>query len=173
MKFHQKSLLFEINRKTHQKTFFCLFQWLNPEEARSSFPLKNSKNMNHNYDVINLYFNETRQKVFAHHHSELGEKNLVLSKYSVYFDESPEFFYFGCHRTLSEGQEIASKPKFSARPHSGSVNRKSSIFWWNHSMLSYWEVFHFYFVYQLISHVIEPKTIFSSYFHIYKRENGK
>ena len=109
MKFDSKSLLFEIIRKTHQETILSHSHWLYPQEGRSRFLLKNPKNMNHNYDVINLCFDETRQKVFAQHHSELGEKNMVLSKYSVYFDKSPKFFYFGCHRTLSEGQEIASK----------------------------------------------------------------
>ena len=128
MKFDSKSLVFEIIWKTHQETFLCHSHWLNPQEGRSRFLLKNPKNMNHNYYVINLCFNETRQKVFAHHHSELGENNLVLSEYSICFDKSPEFFYFGCHRTLSEGQEIASKSEFSAQDHSGSVSRQSSIF---------------------------------------------
>ena len=73
--------------------------------------------MNHNYDVINLCFDETRQKVFAQHHSELGEKNMVLSKYSVYFDKSPKFFYFGCHRTLSEGQENDRRSKTFSGSH--------------------------------------------------------
>ena len=160
MKFDSKSLLFEIIRKTHQETILSHSHWLNRQEGRSRFLLKNPKNMNHNYDVINLCFNKTRQKVFAQHHSELGEKNLVLSKYSVYFDKSPKFFYFGCHRTLSEGQEIASKSEFSAQDHSGSVSRMPSFFWWKHSKLSYWEVFYFHFAYQLMSHVIRPK-IFS------------
>ena len=76
MKFDSKSPLFEIIylRKTHQETILSHSHWLYPQEGRSRFLLKNPKNMNHNYDVINLCFDETRQKVFAQHHSELGEK---------------------------------------------------------------------------------------------------
>ena len=153
MKFDSKSLLFEIIRKTHQETILSHYHWLYPQEGRSRFLLKNPKNMNHNYDVINLCFNKTRQKVFL-------KKTWFWVNILFTLIKIRSFFTLVVTELYQKVRKLPVSHNFPRKTTPDVLVECSSIFWWKHSKLSYWEVFHFHFVYQLMSHVIRPK-IFS------------
>ena len=59
------------------------------EEGHSRVKLINPKSMNHHYDVINLHFYGAGQKIFARSYDGLCQENLILTKYSVYYDQVP------------------------------------------------------------------------------------
>ena len=137
-----------------QWKLFRLFFLFYGQKDHSKICSKNPKTINHNYDVINFYFNEGTQKTFARDHSKLVNKIAFFWIIYAFLCEDAGHLCMNVYRTLWEGQEISRKSNFFARDHFGTYEWISPFLRWNHSTWSFWENLNIFVGYQLISHVI-------------------
>ena len=70
------------------------------QKDHSKICLKNPKTINHNYDVINFYFNEGTQKTFARAHSKLVNKIALILIIYAFVCKDAGHLCMNVHRTL-------------------------------------------------------------------------
>ena len=160
MKFHLKTMIFVNWSKNRWESISVYFFCFQSQGGHLKIWFRNSKNINHCYDVIKRHVNEDIQKTFARSHCQTVQKMVI----SIIFLTSPwtnaEFICIHFHRTLSEGQEIDIRSFFFARSHLKSYYWNSIFLVSHHSAWSYWEFIYFVFVYRLMNHVARPKIFF-------------
>ena len=160
MNFHWKNVKFEKMLKKGRHRHFWIFLCQMGIDDHPKIWLKNSKTMSHNSDVIKIHANEGTQKTLSGNHFGLALKIADFFVFSVSNCSNTHAILIDFHRTLSEGQEIDIRSKFSAGDHSESFDWNYSFLGSYHSTWSQGDVQSPFDVDRLISHVIRSKTFF-------------